>query len=581
MKREGTVGAPSRLIARLSTTLSAPNAMMKSCALWPMRRSGGHQAELRAHRAIEKGAGVRLRRPYAFVESGEQDEIGVDEPRFQRTEDLQARMGASRAAQHRLDGDAVEERRVVLRVKACRRLSVREPIEEFEQRRRALFISLLGAGDHGFERGACARARSDSDAVGVSAAKGEKAASIRASASSIARHSSSLMRRAAGCACGARATSRAGGDSAPPSRRQAARMSRSTPISTSGASDATLRARESEARVSGWASSAATFTAPARSDPIVATSRASAPMRCPCERHAARIVDLNVEASQLGGDAPRDRAVRRDERRRAAGRLQRLAHEERERQRLESLVRRFQRDDAVERLLRSRRSAQPDSRAMPTVASAGAIACETNARRAASAGVTRASSRGSSRAAPMAASKRFNIVCGWVKVGSRLCSVQPTLAQDVRAHDLIEARQDHGAIFEPGDGGEQPRGRRLRAGGAERDHRRGRRRAGKLRDLRFNEAFLIGAGVDASPVGENLRPFAQGDLQKFRRDRPEIAVGVVAQSIEGVDRNIFDVQFVDEGAEFGGQRIGGRRRRCDEKRFALMQTGRAACYRPR
>ena len=120
-------------------------------------------------------------------------------------------------------------------------------------------------------------------------------------------------------------------------------------------------------------------------------------------------------------------------------------------------------------------------------------------------------------------------------------------------------------------------GRRLRAGRAERDHRRGRRRAGEFRDLRLNQAFLIGAGVDPSAVRENLRPFAQGDLQKFRRDRPEIAVGVIAQSIEGVDRNIFDVQFVDEGAELGGQRIGGRRRRCDEKRLALMQAGRAAC----
>ena len=44
---------------------------------------GRHEAELRAHGAIEKGARVRLRRPYAFVETGKQDEIGVNKTRLQ------------------------------------------------------------------------------------------------------------------------------------------------------------------------------------------------------------------------------------------------------------------------------------------------------------------------------------------------------------------------------------------------------------------------------------------------------------------------------------------------------------------
>ena len=40
-KREATVGEPPRLAARDSTTLPVPIAMVKSWAVWPMRRSGG------------------------------------------------------------------------------------------------------------------------------------------------------------------------------------------------------------------------------------------------------------------------------------------------------------------------------------------------------------------------------------------------------------------------------------------------------------------------------------------------------------------------------------------------------------
>ena len=310
MKREGTVGAPSRLMARLSTTRSGAQShdeVMRALADASLRR---HQAELGAHGAIEKGAGVRLRRPYAFVESGEQDEIGLDEPRFQRTEDLQARMGASRTAQQ-------SSRRRRGR-RAPHSLARRSP--PAPQRARAgrevrtastapSCISFVGAGDHRFKRAAVRaravrqrgrrRQRGEGRESGVNTRERifDRAPVVVADAA----RRRMRMRRA-------RHFARRRDPRRPAAVRlrecRAARRSRR-------AARAMRRARAKvRARVSGCASSAATFTAPARSDPIVATSRASAPMDVRCERHAAGIVDLNVEASQLGGDAPRDDAGR-------------------------------------------------------------------------------------------------------------------------------------------------------------------------------------------------------------------------------------------------------------------------------
>ena len=48
------MGEPSRFCARVITTSAQPSACTKSCAVWPMRRSGGVEADARAHGPVEE-----------------------------------------------------------------------------------------------------------------------------------------------------------------------------------------------------------------------------------------------------------------------------------------------------------------------------------------------------------------------------------------------------------------------------------------------------------------------------------------------------------------------------------------------
>ena len=54
-----------------------------------MRRSGGREADARAHRPVEEGVGLGARRPDALVEAAEHDPVGVEETRLEKPEDLQ------------------------------------------------------------------------------------------------------------------------------------------------------------------------------------------------------------------------------------------------------------------------------------------------------------------------------------------------------------------------------------------------------------------------------------------------------------------------------------------------------------
>ena len=63
-----------------------------------MRRSGGFQPELRAHRPRQPRIGGRLARPRAFVEAAQHDEIEIQQPRFQRSQDREPRLRGCKAA---------------------------------------------------------------------------------------------------------------------------------------------------------------------------------------------------------------------------------------------------------------------------------------------------------------------------------------------------------------------------------------------------------------------------------------------------------------------------------------------------
>ena len=67
-------------------------ACTKSCAVWPSLRSGGVSPKAARIGPVEKSIGARLRRPHRLVEAAKQDDIGFDEARFEKPEDLEARM---------------------------------------------------------------------------------------------------------------------------------------------------------------------------------------------------------------------------------------------------------------------------------------------------------------------------------------------------------------------------------------------------------------------------------------------------------------------------------------------------------
>ena len=91
-QREGTVGAPSTLAARVSTTRGAPSCEVKSCAASPMRSSGAGRPSVCAHRPVEPGAGIGGLRPRALVERAEDDDVGLLQARLEGIADGEARM---------------------------------------------------------------------------------------------------------------------------------------------------------------------------------------------------------------------------------------------------------------------------------------------------------------------------------------------------------------------------------------------------------------------------------------------------------------------------------------------------------
>ena len=70
---------------------------------------GRRQADFLAHGSIEKGARIRLGRPHALVEAGDQYPVGLDQARFKRTQYFKPRMRVYRATQGYFRNDATEK----------------------------------------------------------------------------------------------------------------------------------------------------------------------------------------------------------------------------------------------------------------------------------------------------------------------------------------------------------------------------------------------------------------------------------------------------------------------------------------
>ncbi|MCC2110099.1 MAG: hypothetical protein KDJ40_22060, partial [Hyphomicrobiales bacterium] len=119
-------------------------------------------------------------------------------------------------------------------------------------------------------------------------------------------------------------------------------------------------------------------------------------------------------------------------------------------------------------------------------------------------------------------------------------------------HDVVEARQDHGAARHACDGAHEFRGRAVRAGRAEHDRRFVH--LGEPRRLAIDQSRAPRGEIDRAAISENIRPEFDRDLQEFRGNAP---VAIVIFSRKTPDRRpvrAFDDEFVDEIGKFSGER---------------------------
>ena len=136
-----------------------------------------------------------------------------------------------------------------------------------------------------------------------------------------------------------------------------------------------------------------------------------------------------------------------------------------------------------------------------------------------------------------------------------------------RAHLLVEPRQDDGALVVICDRRQQARRCRLGASRTKRNHRVIRSRV-ERRNLRLDQQTTPLGCVNKPGFFQHRRPFMQRNVEKARRDRPISIKRVVNDLADRIRGDIFNVEFVNQRREFGGERVGARRRRRDKERFA-------------
>ena len=313
-----------------AATRSAPSAcdeIVRRQADAPFRL---RQAERAAHRPVHPRAGLDRRRPGALVQPAQHQQIGALQARFQRAPDGQARMAAEagpddlRLAAWRRAAPAIRRRRSrpgrprPRAVGRGRRPALRPPRPTTacrpsrSSRRRQWWRR---AGRQG---AACCLPSRPQGPTSRHRADRSDVSTARRSARSP--NAGLLDARADRRRCRRRASARAG------TCGRAAAPHRAAPRDRRPACRADVSARR------------AGRPARSRSSTAVDQRAQQRRRRRVGQRRAGRIVDLDVPAPEFGGDAARQFAVGRDQGRRAAFVLQRLAQRQGDDQRL--LVRR-------------------------------------------------------------------------------------------------------------------------------------------------------------------------------------------------------------------------------------------------
>jgi hypothetical protein len=295
--------------------------------------------------------------------------------------------------------------------------------------------------------------------------------------------------------------------------------------------------------------------------------------RCVRQGHAGGVVDSNVPARELGGDAARERAVRRDERRRAVRHGERLAQGDGRGERLVALVRRFHDLDA-----RAARSGEIAAAGWlhrgPTV---GRIGGAKGFRDHSRAGRERLGGRGEAAHIPArdlqmrleeAAQHGLRMPMHRIAV-VRLEAADGGPARLVEIS--VEPRQDDGAVRKPGDGGEESGGGRHGARRARRDDGSRRPVAKQPPGLRVDQEAAAPGRIARLPLGQDLGPVLGGDADEIEGQAEIFRVVRLDRLGEPIPGDVLAGEPVHEAFQIAGESDRVRRRGRHEERRAGRQ----------
>ncbi len=289
------------------------------------------------------------------------------------------------------------------------------------------------------------------------------------------------------------------------------------------------------------------------------------------ERASGGILDFDPPARQLRRNAPGDRRIGRDERRGLAGRLQNFAHCDGERERLVGLVVGDDDREAIEggrdRGGRQRRVAFAPK--IGRIRGAQGFAEESRAR-----GERGGRSAERPHLLPPDADAPDQPMQERLRMaGQPLRPVVPCAdrAPGALVEMKVETGQHHCAPVAVGDRGDQLGGGAVRAGRARDDGRTEPRPGLERVDFGLHEQRDALGAVDEAVLSEPRRPVLEGDLEKVERDAPVGVVFLRRERIEPPPVDPLDDHVVDQRGEIGGEGIGLRRARGDERRLFCVE----------
>ena len=316
---------------------------------------------------------------------------------------------------------------------------------------------------------------------------------------------------------------------------------------------ASSRAARSPPRVhSGCFSKASSATGAKLSSTAVTTRAQQGGRRRVGQGRAGRIVDVDVPASQLGGDAARQLAVGRDQGRGAAFVLQRLAQRQGDDQRFLMGGRAIGARHMLERRCRRsrpglgglRRPHQFGDQQVPRRSAAarpvGDVVAFTTERR-----------------------QEF----AQAELRVRLVELFPARL----VHVAVEAGQHDRALRQLGDGGQQVARGGLRAGRAGGDHRRGGRVFAPARRLGADRLGAPFDGVDLAALGQHLGPGLADDGEEGERALPMAGEVALDEAFELAERHALDGQLVEQPAELARELERLRRRLGDGMALVVLE----------